>query len=547
MKKSKINKQATSLPSPFDSTAHKTERTGVAILMHWMRQIIEQKQLDLGLPDVETSAADRKMPDTIIYETRRSQNILCIIEAKQPFFDVYDAKLKDEARRKAHERKAKYFVTTNFKEWIWWKTQEASDPTLPEEQQIAQQYFFTNIENLNELEETRFAEPIKRKLEIFLADLYAVFTGKKPEPRLAIDEFLIFRLQEKIRILATYYQKIIRDSCHKDPDFAKKLTSWFIEQTWSFGWHQLDFEKAARQTAYLLVNKILFYNLLQVKRPNDLAPLEIPEGLIKGAQLQKILQTFFDEVLKIDYETIYTTDFIDTIAFPDAKEVIKEIKELVNIFKRYDFSRLGYDVIGRIFERLIPQDERHNFGQYFTDPDVVDIILRFCLHHEDDKVLDPACGAGTFLVRAYQHKKLMNQRKPHEDILATLWGNDIAKFPAHLSTINLTINDLSVDKNYPNILHEDFFKLLATEEGFEAPDSWRKARAVTLGVKPREVIYPRRFDAIVGNPPYTRQEEIPELDVDKERLIDKALKDPAGNKMAEISKRAGIHAYFFIH
>ncbi|PIW40344.1 MAG: SAM-dependent methyltransferase, partial [Chloroflexi bacterium CG15_BIG_FIL_POST_REV_8_21_14_020_46_15] len=173
--------------------------------------------------------------------------------------------------------------------------------------------------------------------------------------------------------------------------------------------------------------------------------------------------------------------------------------------------------------------------------DVVDIILKFCLRHEDDKVLDPACGAGTFLVRAYQHKKLWNQRLNHEDILNTLWGNDIAKFPAHLSTINLAIRDLGVDKNYPNILQEDFFNLLSTEGGFELSPKSRRAIAKRLDMREKEVTYPRWFDCIVGNPPYTRQEEMPEIAPEvkqyKEGIIDKALKDNTGKKIAEISKR----------
>ncbi|MDQ3586722.1 MAG: hypothetical protein M3407_13210, partial [Acidobacteriota bacterium] len=61
-------------------TTHKTERTGVAVVMHWMREIIARRNLDLGLPDVETSGTDRKMPDLVIYESRRSQQILCLIE-----------------------------------------------------------------------------------------------------------------------------------------------------------------------------------------------------------------------------------------------------------------------------------------------------------------------------------------------------------------------------------------------------------------------------------------------------------------------------------
>jgi len=551
MKKTEFGGRLTRIPSPYDATSWKTERSAVAVLMHWMREIIEQKRLDLGLPDVDTSGTDRKSPDIIICESRRSQNVLCVIEAKHPYFDVFDYEnLRKPAWEKANARRAKYFATTNFKELIWFNTQKVNEQRN-EEEQVVHKYPLSEIENLDLIEETRYKEAIVKQLEIFLARLYAVHSGKEAEPKLPTDEFLIYRLHSKIKRLSKYYTEIIYNRYHKDKAFAKELGKWFASQGWSFfAWQSQDFDKAARQTAYLLVNKILFYNVLQAKRPHDLAPLQIPQGLFKGAQLQKILQSFFDEVLKIDYETIYTADFIDAIAFLDEKEVTKEIKDLVNVLDQYDFSKLG-DIIGPIFERLIPKDERHNLGQYFTNLDVVDIILRFCLKQDDDKILDPACGAGTFLVRAYQHKKLRNQRLNHEDILDTLWGNDIAKFPAHLSTINLAIRDLGVDKNYPNILQGDFFNLLSTEGGFELPEKWRKARAKTLGVKEREVTYPRWFDCVVGNPPYTRQEEMPEIALDikeyKEGLIDKALKDIKGKKIAEIPKRAGIHAYFFVH
>jgi len=539
------------IPSPFDATASKTERSAVAVLMHWMRQIIEKNSLDLGLPDVDTSGADRKSPDTIIYESRRSQNVLCVIEAKPPYYDVFDyEQLKKPAWEKANSRRAKYFATTNFQELLWFNTEKVNAQKPPEEQ-LVDKYHLSELEDLNLIEETRYKESIIKQLERFLTKLYAVHTGKEPEPKQAIDEFLIYRLHEKIKRLSRYYATIIEDQCHKDKAFSSKLGRWFFDQGWSFAWQHQDFDKAARQTAYLLVNKILFYDLLQAKRPAKLDPLQIPQGLTKGAQLQKILQSFFDEVLKIDYETIYTTDFIDTVAFPDQKEVVEEVKELVSILQEYDFSKLGYEIIGGIFQKLIPQEERHNLGQYFTNPDVVDLILCFCLKQESDKVFDPSCGAGTFLVRAYQHKKLMNQYLKHEDILETLWGNDIAKFPAHLSTINLAINDLSVDKNYPNIMQEDFFDLLTTDQGFDMPEKWRKVRAKTLGVKEREIEYPRWFDCVVGNPPYTRQEEIAEIAPEdrqyKERTIDKALNGINGRRIADISKRAGVYAYFFVH
>ncbi|MBI4333616.1 MAG: SAM-dependent DNA methyltransferase [Chloroflexi bacterium] len=547
--KTKVSSKA-KIPSPFEAVGHKTEWTATAILMHWMRGIIQKRSLALGMPDVETIGADKKKPDLVIYESPSSDKVLCLIEAKPPYYDVFsEEELKEPAREKASKRKAKYFALTNFKRLVWFSTEKVNS-MLPEEEQIVDKYNLSAIEDLNDIEQTKYSDPIKKGLEDFLLDLHAIHAGKKAEPKHAIDEFLVYRLQEKISVLSGYYRKLIEGKTHSDPAFARKLSRWFVDQGWSFAWQASDFGKAARQTAYLLTNKILFYNLLQAKRPRELDPLEVPEGLTKAEVLQKTLEGYFGQILKIDYETIYTTDFIDAVAFPDSIDVVKEIRELVRVLRKYDFSKLGYDVIGRIFERLIPADERHNLGQYFTSPDVVDLILKFCVQHEDDKVLDPACGAGTFLVRAYQHKRLMNQKKSHEAILETLWGNDIAKFPAHLATINLAINDLGVDKNYPNVLQEDFFALLVGEGGFD-PEKWRKVRARTLGLKERELTCPRWFDAIVGNPPYTRQEEIAEIspeDVEyKEKLIEKALLDLKGKKIAEIGRRAGIHVYFFVH
>lgn len=125
----------------------------------------------------------------------------------------------------------------------------------------------------------------------------------------------------------------------------------------------------------------------------------------------------------------------------------------------------------------------------------------------------------------------------------------MTSFSASLSIINLAINDLSVDRNYPNIIKEDFFNIKVGSDGIDL-EAWRSRMAQTLSGKERALIYPKQFDVIVGNPPYTRQEEIAELapeDIEyKENLIESALK-VGGKKIAELSKRAGIHAFFFVH
>lgn len=199
----------------------------------------------------------------------------------------------------------------------------------------------------------------------------------------------------------------------------------------------------------------------------------------------------------------------------------------------YDFSRLPVDIIGRIFERLIREEERHRMGQYFTRPDMVDFINAFCIKTGDEVILDPGTGSGTFLVNAYYRKKNLKS-KSHWEILNELWGIDIAAYPAHLATLNLAIRDLRLERNYPKILKSDIFDVRPelTPHKIRTPDG--------QGI---EATIPK-VDVVIGNPPYTRQQEMEQ--------IFEGTKDKAWNLVKrewgyEVSKRSGIYAYFFFH
>ena len=73
-------------------------------------------------------------------------------------------------------------------------------------------------------------------------------------------------------------------------------------------------------------------------------------------------------------------------------------------------------------------------------------------------MLDPTCGTGTFLIRAYNKKHTEGERD-HHTLLSQLWGFDIAQFPSELATINLFRQNLQMYANFPHIVTEDFFKI----------------------------------------------------------------------------------------
>jgi hypothetical protein len=139
-------------------------------------------------------------------------------------------------------------------------------------------------------------------------------------------------------------------------------------------------------------------------------------------------------------------------------------------------------------------------------------------------VLDPACGSGSFLVRAY-YRKQWKPYKPHVELLEELFGCDIALYPAHLATLNLAAREINDEANYPRIKRGDFFDVEMTKP------------FCTLPPNKREIALPR-LKAIVGNPPYVRQEKIAE----KEKIAKVTGSRWPGLRL---SGRSDIHCYFW--
>ena len=154
---------------------------------------------------------------------------------------------------------------------------------------------------------------------------------------------------------------------------------------------------------------------------------------------------------------------------------------------------------------LISPDERHKYGQYYTRVEVVDLINSFGIRSGAESVMDPACGGGTFLVRAYARKRELSPSRSHDKMLNELYGVDVSPFACHLTTINLATRELIQDENYPLIARGDFFDVTAKSRFLSLPSH---ARSKGLGRTQHRDIEIPSLDVIVGNPPYVRQEEI---------------------------------------
>ena len=510
-----------------------TEWTFQGRVLSWIREFIKEKNLPFDGADQEVIIEGRKRPDILIWKNRNLREAALLLSLKGPYSDAWEA--ADDALIASSRIGTRYFATWNVNRFFMWDRYRRG--TLYD--QLVDASEVTTIKKWREID--RAEESIKSFLRDFLIEFTEVYYERKPIPPLPPDERFIYRLRSAIDAFSIPAFDQIKYEWRRSNEFKEGLRKWFAEQGWTFTRTDEDFEKVARQYVYLLVNKIIFYYILRLKN-SQLLKIQVPLG-VPGEQFGEILQSFFNQALRIDYETIFAADFLDTIPLPD--ELTGQLRNFLDRVGEYDFSKVGYEVIGRVFERLIPERERHKLGQYFTRSDVVDLIAGFCVRSSEDDVLDPACGAGTFLVRSYARKKFLDPHKPHEQILKELYGIDIAKFPAHLTTINLAARDLSVEENYPRVLCEDFFDVIGEKRiPILKKEYMEKYRAEGLDLKKLMVEIPL-CDAVIMNPPYTRREEM-------EDLLPKGYTERLQNLVKEdwdisVGKWLSIYGYFFLH
>jgi type I restriction enzyme M protein len=78
---------------------------------------------------------------------------------------------------------------------------------------------------------------------------------------------------------------------------------------------------------------------------------------------------------------------------------------------RYEFSRTDVDAKGAAYQEIVGNNLRGDRGQYFTPRGVIRMTVEMLDPKEDERLLDPACGTGGFLVAAlaYRLKKFREE------------------------------------------------------------------------------------------------------------------------------------------
>jgi len=257
-----------------------------------------------------------------------------------------------------------------------------------------------------------------------------------------------------------------------------------------------------------------------------------------------------------DFDDVYNSKLFEKHACEDLRLDNEALEKVISTLYNYNFDLISADVLGAIYEdyigHILKEAEkgidivtdygtRKEAGIYYTPTHVVEYIVRNALlpflkdkkpeEVSQLKVLDPACGSGSFLIKAfdvlkeYYESYNRNQRKlgapadltsftaliPNVEkrILAeNIFGVDLDPQAAEIAAVNLMLKALKKGERLPLILGDNIkcgnSLISGTEEELKKhfEERWEEEKPFNWQDEFSQILSSGGFDVVIGNPPH---------------------------------------------
>jgi type I restriction-modification system DNA methylase subunit len=318
-----------------------------------------------------------------------------------------------------------------------------------------------------------------------------------------------------------------------------------------------------------LFNRLIFIRTCEDRRIEDkvlLGRLHEWQSSGRRGELIEILQGIFrnfDGYYDSDLFALHLTDdvFIDSVTIEDIIDGLYEVRGGV---ANYDFSLIDADVLGAVYEQYLghvatvvkrrakeaqirmdlgfPAEQtfeltakkrrRKEQGIYYTPRFVTDYIVKETVgrflkersHNEiiNMKILDPACGSGSFLIRAYdellnyhsdQRGKPVSQLDQWERLpilTGNIYGVDLDMQAVEIARLNLLLRSLARRETLPSLADNircGNSLISGTEKELKSyfGNSWREKKPFNWEQEFADIMARGGFDVVIGNPPYVNE------------------------------------------
>lgn len=285
----------------------------------------------------------------------------------------------------------------------------------------------------------------------------------------------------------------------------------------------------------------------------------------RGEELIKRLRHIFEQ-----FAQLYDSDLFPSMMDPWQQiwvsgdllaDTIRGLYDVPHDFARYDFRAIDADVLGQVYEqylgyiaqvakeearkqqrRLFPEEDRFEItakrekrkaaGIYYTPKWVTDYIVRqtvgrFIEEHNHNeilniKILDPACGSGSFLIRAYDellnyHAQVkgktvadLDWTERMEVLTRNIFGVDLDPQAVEIARLNLLIRALAEIKSLPplaNNIQCGNSLISGSDEELQRSlgDNFRDKKPFNWEDRFPDIVKQGGFNIVIGNPPYVME------------------------------------------
>lgn len=342
--------------------------------------------------------------------------------------------------------------------------------------------------------------------------------------------------------------------------------------------HPALLEEELDESIQRILDRLIFIRTCEDRNiePNTLSPL-LREWLDSGKKrrLSQELKSVFRNFDDGYNSQIFSPHLCEDLKIDESvlEVIINGLYETEDRSIRYDFSAIDADVLGSMYEQYLGHilkktptrttvTEKHlrrkEMGIYYTPKYIVDYIVKNTvgeLLKEKPykeamklKILDPACGSGSFLIRAFEEMDnyLRDKRSQKGEEFAyfrrmeilnnNLYGVDLDKQAVEIAQLNLLLKALesrqklpviknirqgnsliSGDESRPSI-SQNGYNDVRTKDIKEERDeltmykyfgkNWKEKHPFNWQEEYSEVFKDGGFDVIIGNPPYVRNREL---------------------------------------
>ena len=173
----------------------------------------------------------------------------------------------------------------------------------------------------------------------------------------------------------------------------------------------------------------------------------------------------------------------------------KSLMFIVGELQNYSLMESERDVVADAFETFIGHALKGGLGQFFTPRNVVKMVVDILQPTENDKIIDPACGSGGFLIEALKFV----WGKIDEKYKKSGW-DEVEKNKKKIETATENFRGIDKDyflskvaKAYINMFSDGTMGIFC-EDSLENPKNWRPETQakIELGA----------FDVLLTNPPF---------------------------------------------